>query len=99
MGVIGARISCALMAGRSWAASMDKVAAKIKYAHEPTDAARHRISVAENAAPAREPERGNHAVQARHARFRRPGGRPEARPSGGHERGVDRYAERPRRGA
>ena len=39
------------------------------------------------------------AVQARHARVRRSGRHPEARPSGGDERGLDRHAGRPRRGA
>src|SRR3954468_12690077 len=36
--------------------------------------------------------RGNNAVQARHARFRRTGRGPQARSSGGHERGLHGHA-------
>src|SRR5258708_1146088 len=43
--------------------------------------------------------RGNNAVQARHARYRWAGRGSQARPSGGHERGFDGHAGRPRRGA
>src|SRR5689334_21726325 len=43
--------------------------------------------------------RGNNAVQARHARFRWFGRHPQARPSGGDERGLRGHARRPCRGA
>src|SRR5207249_9297517 len=43
--------------------------------------------------------RGSNAVQARHAPFRWPGRHSQARPSGGHERGLDGHAGRSRRGA
>ena len=67
---------------------------KIKYGFENRDP----LCTAERNNAGHNHEETN-AVQARHARFRRPGRHPEARPSGGDERGVDGHAGRPCRGA
>ena len=87
-----ARVKC-VRAGRCSVPTMDKPARKIKYGSENLI---HRTACQQRGLQLTEE---THAVQARHARVRRPGRRSQARSSGGDERGLDRHAGRPRRGA
>ena len=77
--------------GQMFWPTMDKPARKIKYGsrHLRSGLPRHRKRAGHNS-------RGNNAVQARHARFRWIGRGSQARPPGGHERGLDGHAGRPR---
>src|ERR1700721_735948 len=73
---------------------MDKPAQKIKYGVEISDPDASAVRTTRSTT-----DEETNAVQTRNARHRRAGRRPQARSSGGDERGIGRYAGRPRRGA